>query len=613
MDPSNSSRWTANFLGGSGSFYYYATPTTYPISTLTIIQFNTTGNIDIYGNDMSVWTDLLLNWPTGGILKFTDVLDPENFGIFRVNYSAQPRTGSTLIFPNRIYLGSFLGGTGNIGANKDYNISYVINGPTGTTGTSGATGPTGSKGSTGATGPTGSAGVTGSTGSTGVTGATGATGPTGNTGVTGATGATGPTGNTGVTGTTGSAGSTGATGPTGAAGSSYLYQNVAFVHPNGNDSTAVLGDFGKPFATIEGAFYNSNGLNMTKGGVTNGIIEVWPYESEINYQWSEPYLPSAIYDYNIQTSLVPTKNFKLHLKPGVRILYQPVKGSGGPLFDIDGGGSTKTIRATVTSDVDSSSSIECITDRSAGIPNWLASVKGSAELTFENVSLYTDAYYSGGKQASNIEVGDKGQLTIKECTYIATNAEQIEAGQTSLGLFNIGMSDTAIVEVHNSNLGVYGRNVRGSNPVGHFYSTSSTLTSSDGFSAMKIHNSKFINIGDDIGSTPSKYVAFFLITDGDNPLTNIVVIDDCIFFVAEPGTPWTTRNTNGGNLFDTSSQANLSVSYVSRSIHNYFSLYNGSITVTELTGDSESSTPLGVGGYGGLEQYNSLVKPFNFE
>jgi hypothetical protein len=144
-------------------------------------------------------------------------------------------------------------------------VMYTQLGPTGATGPtgnegptgSGATGSTGSTGATGATGPTGATGVTGVTGS-GATGATGVTGPTGNNGETGATGvtgsgATGATGPTGDIGPTGPTGDIGATGPTGS-GSSFSYSNVCFVHPDGDDNTAIIGRFDLPFATIENAF-----------------------------------------------------------------------------------------------------------------------------------------------------------------------------------------------------------------------------------------------------------------------------------------------------------------------------------------------------------------------
>lgn len=108
--------------------------------------------------------------------------------------------------------------TYNLGAsgapwNAIYGIVYPqVQGPTGSTGGTGATGSSGPTGATGRTGSTGSIGMTGSTGATGGTGATGATGGTGATGSSGSTGATGGTGSTGPIGMTGS---TGPIGPTG--------------------------------------------------------------------------------------------------------------------------------------------------------------------------------------------------------------------------------------------------------------------------------------------------------------------------------------------------------------------------------------------------------------
>ena len=90
----------------------------------------------------------------------------------------------------------------------------------------------------------------GPTGSTGPTGATGVTGPTGFTGPTGWTGATGPTG---VTGPTGATGNTGSTGPLGPVGNTLTVDAVY-----GNDTTAALDKYSKPFLTISAALSNAS-------------------------------------------------------------------------------------------------------------------------------------------------------------------------------------------------------------------------------------------------------------------------------------------------------------------------------------------------------------------
>ena len=96
-------------------------------------------------------------------------------------------------------------------------------------------------GSTGPTGPQGLPGTVSGTGATGPTGPLG-TGPTGNTGPTGPTGplGTGPTGNTG---------------PTGPAGplATPLGNTLRVDAVYGNDTTAALDRYNKPFLTITAA------------------------------------------------------------------------------------------------------------------------------------------------------------------------------------------------------------------------------------------------------------------------------------------------------------------------------------------------------------------------
>jgi hypothetical protein len=102
-----------------------------------------------------------------------------------------------------------------------------VQGPTGSTGMTGAIGPTGLQGSTGPTG------LQGSTGPTGLQGLTGFTGPSGPTGLQGFTGNTGPTGFQGMTGAIGPTGLQGETGPTGMQGDTGIQGFTGFTGPTG--------------------------------------------------------------------------------------------------------------------------------------------------------------------------------------------------------------------------------------------------------------------------------------------------------------------------------------------------------------------------------------------
>lgn len=101
----------------------------------------------------------------------------------------------------------------------------------------------------GPTGPQGPQGPAGVAANTGATGPTGYTGPLG-TGPTGWTGPTGPTGWTGTTGTTGTTGPTGLRGPVG----NTLTVDAVY----GNDTTAALDPYNKPFLTISAALSASS-------------------------------------------------------------------------------------------------------------------------------------------------------------------------------------------------------------------------------------------------------------------------------------------------------------------------------------------------------------------
>ena len=112
----------------------------------------------------------------------------------------------------------------------------------------------------GPAGPTGPQGIPGTNTNTGATGPTGFTGNTGPTGPTGpqstVTGPTGWTGNTGPTGWTGPTGPTGPSGPTGPLATP-LGNTLRVDAVYGNDTTAALDRYNKPFLTLTAALSNA--------------------------------------------------------------------------------------------------------------------------------------------------------------------------------------------------------------------------------------------------------------------------------------------------------------------------------------------------------------------
>jgi hypothetical protein len=155
-------------------------------------------------------------------------------------------------------------------------ISNFLQGPSGSTGSTGITGPSGSTGITGPSGPTGITGNTGPTGSTGNTGPTGITGNTGPTGITGNTGPTGSTGNTGPTGITGNTGPTGVTGNTGPTGNNGITgptgetSSVSTIKVEWRNNFSNLTNTADNFVRWDTTAFNStdSGLSLVNSGAT---------------------------------------------------------------------------------------------------------------------------------------------------------------------------------------------------------------------------------------------------------------------------------------------------------------------------------------------------------
>ena len=425
---------------------------------------------------------------------------------------------------------------------------------------------------------------------------------------------------------------------TGGGGSSFPYVNVAFVHPNGNDSTAVLGDFTLPFATIEGAFYNSNGLNMTTSPVNNGVIEVWPGESGqmsidgIDTAGHYSTIVSNSYDYIVQQALFAMSSWKLHLKPGVHIRFSNGDPgdqglSGGAMFSFTTGRDKKVV--TVTSE-DSTNSIENIGsfDKSFNaVSSYIANLQQNCELVFENVTIYDSPYNtsgdSGGHLYSSIIMDSYTRLTLRNCNFITTDIFAKEAlNQPTARLSNVSMGWTglkfadglgAIIETYNSTIGLlnYSDNSGSTADYIHFYTDATYREGNPNRTVqteIRIRNTRFSNADNNYFNGSSEYSLIHV--DGGSIG---VWLDNCVVY--RGNTTWETVPNIGvryGTPLVNGTGLAIKIFYASRSVHNYDcgnDPYTGSWD--ERSGEATSAVSLGVSGYGMFEEFE-LLRPYDY-
>jgi hypothetical protein len=439
----------------------------------------------------------------------------------------------------------------------------------------------------------------------------------------------GPQGLTGPQGITGPQGPQGDQGPQGGSGSSFAYEKVCFVHPNGNDSTAVIGRFNLPFQTIEGAFYGSNGLSM--GSLTpleNGVIEVWPRNGRINQSLLGSLMPSVSHDYVINDTLIPTTSFKLHLKPGVHI--RPTS-KNSAFLDIQGS-SPNVVTVSITTDEDYTSSIEQIPKNITEL-NYFANIGDYGRLILEGVNIYSDTTFKDGRRREkyyfSIMMGGRSELIMKNSHLYTTNATLQMNDELSYILSNIytfpspGIPPTDAIEIveevlgasislENSKLSVVDAGGSITPTTNHiFYYT----PQDNGLpKAVRLINSQFMNVGFDGEGSVLKSVSIsrafedgFLAT----PTDLYVIADDNIFaYTADTG-DLPAITSGGGVCFEIDTDITLHVSYASRNIHSYSSTYDGPGTLNELTGVAESISVLGQPGFGLNEPYGTIIRPYN--
>ena len=403
----------------------------------------------------------------------------------------------------------------------------------------------------------------------------------------------------------------------GAGDSSFIYANVAFVHPDGNDTTAVLGNFNRPFATIAGAFYNSNGLNNDdiNNAIDNGLIEIWPKTGAPNKGYNIALTPAYEYTYQETRSLVFTKNCNIHLKSGVRIQYKPsnndIVGSDLPYLAVGGQsawdstlgdqGEQSNVRVVVYGDDKDACSIEQLentySEEQSGTQvygnTYLAYIRsylsgsvnpGSNELKFSNISLYSEiSHYFKPEDASSIRIGyntgrEEGKLTFENVYFHTKNTNSIPIDSTKQNTIQVS-PQLGIVEVRNSQFYIEHRENDFSPNEGqistHFYVNFENNLSGK-YCGIRLHNSQFINYNRDYDK--GIYVIWLKNSLGTWSEQYPIQISDCIFMAADvinsdhgvysPGIANQPHPITGGRFCYFEGQS-VSVFYISRSMNNY--------------------------------------------
>lgn len=382
------------------------------------------------------------------------------------------------------------------------------------------------------------------------------------------------------------------------------YDNTLFVHPNGNNTTAIVGDFGHPWASIEAAFDYAATYSLT-----NPVIEVWPYINADSNALVGVTIPSVSYDYTISNTITITDNCSLHLKSGVKIIYQiynPGSNYNYPLFIID-----SSSKFTITSEDKNSSSIEQLTDLTTGTAQYIAYVTNGSSLYIENISLYCDPQYDISSIIGGIKCGRDAFLSLRNVIYTMSDKNWVLSLLS--GVPNVFAQFTAerntIVEINDCVLKmIYRNDVPNLCLQSHFV----FLEEEGDKGHLRVFNTKLVSLY----SRPEPNCVSVLLTSGesqfniiwDNNYAYVVGIDD--FSEVKPA----SRN---GSMFYMSSGVTLNIYYVARSVNNYDFIYDGSYVECSGVAQSNSvlinpSTLYMPSGFGLNESY-SLIAPCNVD
>jgi hypothetical protein len=389
----------------------------------------------------------------------------------------------------------------------------------------------------------------------------------------GGIGTQGPQGISGIgsTGTQGPQGLQGDPGPQGPGSSSFLYINVLFVHPDGDDGSAVIGDRSLPFNTLSGAI-------AAAASVTNPVIEVWSGDTY------DPITP--VYEYTENTSIVISYDLTIYLKPNVHVRFIP-SALVSSFFSIVGGS-----RVNIVGDEKGSS---FVLDASSKTSSRFFDVIG-AKLYMENMSIYFDYGNLTVKDtAFNISHSGKGAaqtiLSLRNC-YL----EFLEPGE-AISDFSAITNEAATIEIDSCQLYMASNSDKGSGVISFIKNDVSSLVIDCN---NRIRNSQFITI-----RNVSSLAVFSVVYNSDPEANNTstLTIDDCEFYIDS-----NVGSKGAGPFVLVSDGSFKNVSLVSRSIHNYSSTDDASVTY--ITGNPSSLSDLGITGYGFLEKYAKVNIPF---
>ena len=262
-DSSNSGRWIFNNAiappSNPGSTYFIVDD--YDLSNTSQISISSTSSTNLL---YSEWLKEITLTNTSVLLKIIEVGNTLISGIYYV-YPNDVTWG--LDYTDIILGSSNLIGGGLMTNGKEYSISFVINGDSGTSGSNGTSGTSGLEGTSGTSGLEGTSGTSavGTSGTSGLTGTSGTSG-TGTSGTSGLTGTSGTSGLEGTSGTSGLEGTSGTSGLEGTSGTSGLTGTSGTSGLTGTSGTSGTGTSGTSGLT---GTSGTSGLTGTSG--TSGL------------------------------------------------------------------------------------------------------------------------------------------------------------------------------------------------------------------------------------------------------------------------------------------------------------------------------------------------------
>ena len=423
------------------------------------------------------------------------------------------------------------------------------------------------------------------------------------------------------------------------------------MHPGGNDSTAVLGDFNRPFATIEGAFYGANGLDMTTTNIINGVIEVWPGTTDMYEEttmqgagqtiWT--LFPDRFASHVISRPLIAATSWKLHLKPGVHIRYAydyveyGENGLGNALFQFN---------ETIAPGEDISLSLQVTSEDNTNVINnvnsnyvqpqhssLIAWVNNGHKMSFDNVTILDNPAFLSEDGLSvaifSFFVDRFAKLTLRN-THVRTNNRYARAFNQNSGAVQVSMANVvqgyggqlgqeSVVEVINSNITLYCLSEAEDEnfpAISQFYldlKGGQDERADYSMGELRLRNSNFVNATNYFTDLMPMDVSFVYVSGS----FSTIYVDDCVIFrgynlaLAESTYPLPAYFGLADGVFKSAALTNNGVYFVARSITNYtINLYTGG-TWTERSGAGRSLVPLGVAGFGLCEKYE-LIRPYDW-